>query len=120
MGEASKGVYQELGITRGNYVIMHYVYENPGISQAALAEKTHKDRNVITKMIDKLEKKEYVQRVRSEKDRRSFSLYLTPEGERIIHDYWPTFVKDEQECLNKLSKEEQKLFLDMLERLIEN
>lgn len=118
--EASKCIYQEVGITRANYVKMHLIYEQPGITQAELAEQSGADRNVITKMIDKLEEKQYVRRERNTRDRRSFSLYLTPEGEKIVHDYWPTFIQDEQDCLNKLSPQEQKLFVDMLEKLMKN
>ena len=114
---ASKNIYQELGITRANYVTMHFIYEQPGITQAELAAQNDKDRNVITKVLDKLEEKNYVRRERNSRDRRSFSLFLTEEGERIINDYWPVFIQDEQDCLNKLSPEEQKLFVDMLERM---
>lgn len=115
---ASKNIYQEIGITRANYVTMHLIYEHPGITQTALALLNDKDRNVITKVIDKLEGKNYVRREPNLKDRRSFTLYLTAEGERIIRDYWPRFSQDEQDCLNKLTPEEQAQFLDMLERLM--
>lgn len=120
LSEASKTIYQEIGITRANYVTMHLIYEQPGITQAELAAKNDKDRNVITKLIDKLEKKQYVRRERCATDRRSFSLYLTDKGEKIIADYWPVFIGDEQRCLNRLSKEEQKQFVNMLERLMKN
>ncbi len=116
--EASQNIYQELGITRANYVTMHFIYENPGVTQARLAELNDKDRNVITKVIDKLEERDYVRRERGSRDRRTYSLYLTENGERIIHQYWPRFIQDEQDLLNKLSPEEQKQFLSMLERLI--
>lgn len=116
---ASKNIYQEIGITRANYVTMHLIYEHPGITQTALAMLNDKDRNVITKVIDKLEGKDYVRREPNLKDRRSFALRLTEEGERIIRDYWPRFIQDEQDLLNKLTSEEQAQFLDMLERLME-
>lgn len=117
---ASKCIYQELGITRANYVTMHIIHEQPGITQAGLAILNDKDRNVITRVIDRLEEKGYVRRERCIHDRRSFSLYLTEEGERIIDDYWPRFIQDEQDCLNKLDPEEQKLFMSMLERLMQD
>lgn len=115
---ASKNIYQEIGITRANYVTMHLIYEHPGVTQTELAVLNDKDRNVITKVIDKLEGKNYVRREPNLKDRRSFTLYLTAEGERIIRDYWPRFIQDEQDCLNKLTPEEQAQFLNMLERLM--
>lgn len=119
LSEASKSIYQELGITRANYVTMHIIYENPGVTQAGLALLNDKDRNVITKVIDKLEERDYVRRERGSRDRRTYSLYLTEEGERIVNDYWPRFIQDEQDCLNKLTPKEQRQFLSMLERLME-
>lgn len=116
---ASRNIYQEIGITRANYVTMHLIYEQPGITQTALAVLNDKDRNVITKLIDKLEEKGYVRREKNSQDRRSYSLYITDEGEKIIHDYWPIFIQDEQDRLNKLAPEEQRQFVDMLERLME-
>lgn len=68
--EIGKNDFRDLGITRGNYVVMYFINENPGITQAELADITQKDRNVVTKTIDKLEEKGFVKRVRGEKDRR--------------------------------------------------
>lgn len=117
--ELSKDDFQEIGITRSNYATMHFIFEAPGITQAELADVMHKDRNVITKTIDKLEEKQYVQRVRGQKDRRSFALYLTETGERIIHDYWPVIVAGEEERLQRIPEEHRQLFVQMLDLLID-
>lgn len=117
--EQSRDNFQEIGITRGNYATMHFILENLGITQAELADMMHKDRNVITKTIDKLEEKQYVQRVRSQKDRRSFSLYLTETGEQIIHDYWPVIISGEEERLQRIPEEHRQLFVQLLDLLID-
>ena len=116
--EIGKNDFKDLGITRGNYVVMYFINENAGITQAELADITQKDRNVVTKTIDKLEEKGFVKRVRGEKDRRSFSLFLTDSGERVVNDYWHIIIDGEAELLGKLTEEEQKIYLTLTEKLV--
>lgn len=116
--EIGKKDFKDIGITRGNYVVMYFINENPGITQAELADITQKDRNVVTKTIDKLEEIGFVQRVRGEKDRRSFSLFLTNSGKQIVNDYWHILIDGEAELLGKLTAEEQKMFLKFIDKLV--
>lgn len=116
--EIGKNDFKDLGITRGNYVVMYFIKENPGITQAELADITQKDRNVVTKTIDKLEEKGLVKRVRGEKDRRSFTLFLTDSGERIVSDYWHILIDGEAELLGKLTAQEQEIFLKLTDKLV--
>lgn len=116
--EIGKKDFKDLGITRGNYVVMYFINENPGITQAELADVTQKDRNVVTKTIDKLEEKGFVKRVRGEKDRRSFTLFLTDSGEQVVRDYWHILIDGEAELLGKLTAEEQEMFLKLTDKLV--
>lgn len=116
--EIGKNDLKDLGITRGNYVVMYFINENAGITQAELADMTQKDRNVVTKTIDKLEEKGFVKRIRGEKDRRSFTLFLTDSGEKIVRDYWHILIDGEAELLGKLTAEEQKTYLILTDKLV--
>lgn len=116
--EIGKNDFKDLGITRGNYVVMYFINENAGITQAELADMTQKDRNVVTKTIDKLEEKGFVKRIRGEKDRRSFTLFLTDSGEKIVRDYWHILIDGEAELLGKLTAEEQKTYLMLTDKLV--
>ena len=117
MVHAIKSDFQELGITDENYITLHFIYENAGITQAELSDLNQKDRNVIVKTIDKLEKMGLVERRRSTTDRRSFCLFVTEEGEVVVHKYWGIVVKREQEALSALSEEEQKTLKYLLEKM---
>ena len=116
--EIGKNDFKDLGITRGNYVVMYFINENAGITQAELADMTQKDRNVVTKTIDKLEEKGFVKRIRGEKDRRSFTLFLTDSGKQIVNDYWHILIDGEAELLGKLTEEEQKTYLLLTDKLL--
>lgn len=117
--EASKEKFQQLEITARNYVTLRLIYENPGITQIELAKMNHKDTNVISKLVDKFEKLKYVQRVRGEKDRRAYYLYMTEEGKKVVEDCWGVFTKGETERIQRLSEEEQQLFMEILKKIAE-
>lgn len=114
----SKKDFQEIGITFGNFITMVMIYENSGVTQAGLAELNHKDRNVIGQIIDKLEKKKYVERVREENDRRAYRLYVTELGESIIEQYWDIAFNGERDLFDKITTQEQETFCDILDKLL--
>lgn len=109
--------FQEVGITHENYITLHFIYENPGITQAELADINDKDRNVIVKTIDKLESMGLVKRVRSKDDRRAFTLQITDGGVKIINEYWGRIILRQKEALGALTEDEQKTLVTLLEKV---
>ena len=115
----AKPYFQEIGITYGNYVTLLMLYENPGITQAQLAELNHKDKNVIVQTIDKFEKKNYVERVRAKTDRRAYTLTLTKQGEEVIKKYWSVVTGAEKELFKDISDDELAFFRTVISKLCE-
>lgn len=114
----SKEGLQNLGLTYGNYLAMCYIYENPGITQVKLSEISYKDKNVVGRNIDKLEEKEYVKRESDKTDRRVYALYLTEKGKEIVENNRNIILKEEEKILNKISEKEKKVFLEILDKLV--
>ena len=117
MRAAAKLSFKDKSLTQDNYQTMHYIFENPGITQAELADINQKDRNVICKLIDKLESKKLVRRERGKQDRRSFSLYLTDAGASAVEKYWSEVYRVEKKQIERLSEEEQQTLLKLLEKI---
>ncbi|MBD5524106.1 MAG: MarR family transcriptional regulator [Lachnospiraceae bacterium] len=115
---AVRSDFVDVDITHENYISLHFIYENPGITQAELAELNTKDRNVIVKTVDRLEKNGWVKRVRSMDDRRAFTLFITDSGEEIIHRYWDKLVQRQKEALSVLTEEEQRILDTLLEKVL--
>ena len=115
---AVRSDFVDVDITHENYISLHFIYENPGITQAELAELNTKDRNVIVKTVDRLEKNGWVKRVRSMDDRRAFTLFATDSGEEIIHRYWDKMVQRQKEALSVLTEEEQRILDTLLEKVL--
>ena len=117
MREAMRPGFRKIGITSEDYITLHYIYENPGISQIELARKSRKDCNVISKRLDKLEHKGLARRVKDPGDRRAFSVYPTEEGEGIAREHWPTVLQCESKSMDCLTKAEQDVLKQILEKL---
>lgn len=71
-------------VTVDQWVLMKFVHENPGCSQSTIAENAFKDAASITRMLDLLNKKGFVERTAIENNRRQFSIKLTKAGEQYI------------------------------------
>lgn len=117
--EDSKAAFQEIGLTRERYIVLYFIGENPGLTQAELADTLYKDRNVIGRNIDALEEMNYVRRVRGTKDRRSFSLFLTEEGEQVVRDNWYLIPQSEKARMDRLTKQEQQQLMQLLKKIID-
>lgn len=116
--QAVKQDFKKGSITDENYITLCFIHENPGISQAALADLNQKDHNVIVRTIDKMEKAALVRRIRDKRDRRAFLLYVTEEGERVIRRYWSIITKRQDEALCNLSTEEQATLMALLDKML--
>ena len=117
MVHAVRKDFQEVGITHENYITLHFIYENPGITQSELADINDKDRNVIVKTIDKLENMGLVKRIRSKDDRRAFTLQITDDGVHIIDEYWDRIILRQKEAIGNLTEDEQIILIELLEKV---
>lgn len=108
----------KMPITHDNFMTLRHIYENPGITQTDLATINDKDRNVIGRLIDKLESLNYVQRVRSEGDRRIFKLYITDEGTKFVDLYWDDIIKRQEDCLCNLNDDEKETLKSLLNKIL--
>jgi MarR family transcriptional regulator, transcriptional regulator for hemolysin len=70
-------------VTIEQWFILAKLFKEDGISQIELADKIFKDKANITRMIDGLEKRNWVSRKDDDTDRRKFKIFLTKEGKQI-------------------------------------
>lgn len=74
---------QNIEMTFEMLQIMYRLWEQQGVSQQHLAEKTAKDKACLSNLINNLEKKGWVSRTEDPSDRRNRLISLTPEGEKL-------------------------------------
>jgi DNA-binding MarR family transcriptional regulator len=88
------------------------------ISQQGLGEQLGIDRTTVVELIDELERKGVVVRVRNPADRRSYALKLTPRGRIVQKRAATVFDAAAAEFFRPLKATEQKALADMLRRMI--
>ena len=77
--------FQQAGydVTPEEWVILNRLWEQDGLSQNELAERTIKDKTTITRFIDQMEKKGLVTRRSSKEDGRFKNIHLTAKAQNL-------------------------------------
>ncbi|MDN5214776.1 MarR family transcriptional regulator [Fulvivirgaceae bacterium BMA12] len=107
-------------ITIDQWVLLKIVEESNGLSQNELAEKSSRDGASITRSLDILEKKHYLERKATPEDRRQYKISLTPEGQAFIAKNMSLVNKHRAKSLEGFSSEEIKSLKEMLLRIQKN
>jgi DNA-binding MarR family transcriptional regulator len=69
----------------GNFALLSFIFENPGITQTVLARASGRDKSSVTAGLRQLEDKGLIERTRLEDDRRSYASRVTPDG-RVVYE----------------------------------
>ena len=75
---------QGLAVTPWQWILLYRLWEEEGLTQAELAERTVMDGPAVTRMIDVLERQRLVVRERCKDDRRKTRLCLTEQGSGLM------------------------------------
>ncbi len=107
----------ELGISLGLIGVIEIVQKNPGLTQTAVAQALGNDRSAMVAAVDKLEKRNLIERRSSIQDRRSYALYLTPYGEEYYRELMAKVLAHEASFYSLMNREDKEQLLDTLARL---
>ncbi|WP_221794028.1 MarR family winged helix-turn-helix transcriptional regulator [Oceanobacter mangrovi] len=107
----------DLGISPGLFGVLVLVKQNPGRTQTAIAQAMGNDRSAMVSAVDRLEKKDLVERRPSQNDRRSYALYLTANGEAFYDRLVERVLQHEHALEGVLRPGEKDLLIDILSRL---
>lgn len=107
-------------VTPEQWVLLVHLWDDDGITQKELAEKSNKDQPTTTRILDKLEKRGLLYRTADPNDRRAFLIYLTNEGKDAKEPLTGLARKALAIALHGLSNEEQELLRGLLKRIINN
>jgi len=108
---------EPLDITGAQFVILVSLAESHAISAAGLCRGVSYDPGAMTRMLDRLEKKGLVRRLRRADDRRKVDLELTAEGKAVRPKLIAAMVKVLNHRLRGFSRAEIDQFSDFLRRM---
>lgn len=106
-----------VGITRVQWIALYYLGEEEIISQCELAENMGVKASSVARLIDRMEREEYVVRKRSEKDKRRVDLHLTNKGKKLREELLPEGKKMSELVSKGISDEEIQIFKNILHKM---
>jgi len=112
--------FKEYDLTKGQYLYLVRICENPGIIQEQLADMIKIDRTTASRAIKKLETKGLIEKQEDPQNQKVKKLFVTEKG----NDIYP-FIKRENEysnlvALEGLSDEESETILRLLTKVRKN
>ena len=99
--------------------ILAFVYEKPDIILKDIIERTGIPNSSLTSIIDRLERRGYVRRILSQRDRRSYGIELTELGDQVYHLHLNFEEQVYQRVLQALeTPEERDTFLALFTKIL--
>lgn len=74
--------FKELNLTKGQYLYLIRIYENPGIIQEKLSEMIKVDRTTAARAVQKLEVQGFIEKKDDESNKKINRLFTTEKGEQ--------------------------------------
>ncbi|MEG6508012.1 MarR family transcriptional regulator [Methyloligella sp. 2.7D] len=104
-----------LGMTRAQWQVLAYLRFYEGIRQGALAEILELEPISLSRVVDKLEAAELVERRPDPKDRRSKRLFLLPGAETVLKQLKSISETLKRDALTGVTPEEEETMLRVLQ-----
>ena len=101
------------------WVVMRHLQEQPGITSGELAEALALTRGAVSKVIDKLEAKNWITRSANPQDNRVQLLSLTRQGRRILPQLAEIADQNDQQFFDCLNADEWSALRRLLGKLAE-
>jgi DNA-binding MarR family transcriptional regulator len=107
-------------ITVEQWAVLNTLWEQEGVHQSYLAEKTYKDRPTMGRILDLLEVNGLIKRKPDPKDRRRHNIYLTRDGRGLKDDLNRVAIGALERAFHGLREEEVLILARILEHILAN
>jgi DNA-binding MarR family transcriptional regulator len=110
----------DLGLTGAQLPVLHWIAQTPEATAATLCRSIGADTGSMTRMLDRLEEKGFIRRVRSLSDRRVVHVELTAAGKALRPMITPRVVKVLNRNLIGLARKDLETLKGLLRRILLN
>ena len=107
-------------MTPQQFATLTHLNIEDGITQKKLANYLKKDYGSITRSIDGLEKRDWVKRENSSKDRRTKLVFITEQGKKIFKIVLPLQIERNEQILNDVSEKDFEQLASVLSKIRDN
>jgi DNA-binding MarR family transcriptional regulator len=115
-----EGALAQADFTLTQWIVLIQVHEGVARTASDIAHDVGHDTGALTRVVDQLEARGFLQRRRSARDRRQVELRLTPAGHAIVKRLLPLVVDQTNHALTPLTRNEFTQMHGMLVRLVEH
>ncbi|WP_428682288.1 MarR family winged helix-turn-helix transcriptional regulator [Reyranella sp.] len=109
-----------LGLTRSQCQVLAHLARNEGIQQSGLADILEVEPITLTRLLDRLEEAELVERRAHPTDRRIRQLYLTEKVHPLLADIFTIGAATRSEALEGVAEAEREQLFALLSRMKSN
>jgi DNA-binding MarR family transcriptional regulator len=113
----SKQLVKTTGLTAPQLLLLQAIRDNSDVTIGEVAKKISLSQATVTTILDRLEKRELVKRVRSTTDKRRVHVYLTDKADEILKDAPAPLQEQFSEQFNNLELWEQTMIISSLQRI---
>ncbi|MDC3259790.1 MarR family transcriptional regulator [Flavobacteriaceae bacterium] len=106
--------------TINQILLLIQIDRKPDVSQVELAEQLFKDEASITRMIELLVKKNFIERKENKNDRRKKDLKITSKGKKLLDLAIPVINKNREIAQKDITEKEKDTLLELLNKIILN
>lgn len=117
--EVFAGEFAAESITPRQKATLVVLYQSPGLSQNALADRLFMDRNTVAEMVRRLVSTGLVRRAPAKDDQRAYELFLADAGAELLNAVMPRDIEVERRLAERLPPEYRPLFVKCLRLLID-
>ena len=107
-------------ITVDQALVLILIEKHPGLNQKELAELVFKDNASMTRIIELMVKKQYLDRTINHNDRRTFNLAVTKKGNGALKKLEPVILYNRSKALQGINDDEIKQLYTTLQKIISN
>ena len=110
----------KIGLFRGQAFLLTILSHHDGLTHSEIAQKMNISPAAVTKIIQRMEKLNYIQRCPDPNDERISRVFLQEEGKAVIQQIRHSFDEIDGIIIAGLSDEERETFKALLLRVLDN
>src|SRR5689334_5758396 len=118
MHDRIETVFASQGITFQQWVVLMHLRDGLATTTAGLCQELRHDSGAMTRLIDQLAERGYIERQRQAADRRVVDLALTSSGRKMVESLIPLAVDTLNSALEDFTKTDVRQLKDLLRRVI--
>lgn len=104
-------------LTKMQFILLHKLHGQDGACQNDLAFSSNRNKSSLTRAINVLEKKQYIARIPSKKDKRRNQLFITKKGQEVIDQSSSVFEEISTRIQKGITPEEIEHTIEILKRI---